>query len=51
MLYSGEAVDEPLKAVVWMGDSLGRVRAFPAAARQDIGYELDRIQRGLEARD
>ncbi|HXN47209.1 MAG TPA: type II toxin-antitoxin system RelE/ParE family toxin [Bryobacteraceae bacterium] len=44
-------MDEPLKAVVWMGDSLSRVRDFPGPARQDIGYELDRIQRGLEARD
>jgi len=44
-------VDEPLKAIVWMGDTLDRVRAFPAAARQDVGYELDRIQRALEARD
>ena len=44
-------MDQSFKAVFWMGDSLGRVRAFPASARQDIGYELDRIQRGLEARD
>jgi phage-related protein len=44
-------VNELLKPVVWLGDSLGCVRAFPASARQDAGYQLDRIQRGLAPRD
>lgn len=44
-------MDELLKRIVWTGDSLGCVRAFPASARQDAGYQLDRIQRGMEARD
>lgn len=42
---------ELLKPVVWRGDSLGCVRAFPAPARQDAGYQLDRVQRGLDPRD
>ena len=29
-----------------MGDTLARIRAFPAAARQDAGFQLDRVQRG-----
>ena len=28
-----------------------RIRAFPGPARQDIGYQLDRVQRGLAPRD
>jgi phage-related protein len=34
-----------------MGDSLARLREFPKAARQAAGYQLDRIQRGLEPDD
>jgi phage-related protein len=44
-------VDEVLKPVVWLGDSLARIRGFPQGARQDIGFQLDRVQRGLEPRD
>ena len=29
-----------------MGDSLARIRAFPAEARQDIGFQIDSVQRG-----
>jgi phage-related protein len=41
----------PMKAIQFLGDSLECLRAFPVAARQDAGYQLDRIQRGLEPRD
>ena len=34
-----------------MGDSLRRVRAFSKSARQDTGFQLDRVQRGLDPRD
>ena len=34
------------KPLVWMGDSLERVRAFSAAVRQRIGFELWEIQQG-----
>jgi len=44
-------VEEPFKRVVWMGDSLAQVREFSAPARQDAGYQLDRVQRGLDPRD
>jgi len=29
-----------------MGDSLKRLRAFPEGARHDMGYQLDKVQRG-----
>jgi phage-related protein len=34
-----------------MGDSLARVREFPKGVRRAAGYQLDRVQRGLEADD
>jgi phage-related protein len=34
-----------------MGDSLARVREFPKGARRAAGYQLDRVQRGLEPDD
>ena len=29
-----------------MGDSLARIRAFPLDARQDAGFQIDKVQRG-----
>ncbi len=37
-----------MKSVSFEGDSLAVIRAFPDNARQRAGYEIDRIQRGLE---
>ena len=34
-----------------MGDSLQCLRDFPADARQDAGYQLDKVQRGLQPDD
>ena len=34
------------KPLVWMGDSLERVRTFSAAVRQRIGFEMWEIQQG-----
>jgi putative component of toxin-antitoxin plasmid stabilization module len=34
-----------------MGDSLARVRKAPASTRSDVGYELDRVQRGKNPSD
>ena len=39
------------KSIFWLGDSLQRVRAFPKTARQDIGFQLDRVQHGFKPRD
>ena len=35
-----------MKEVVFMGDSLARIRAFPSGARQDAGFQIDKVQRG-----
>lgn len=40
-----------MKPVVFVGDSLKRLREFPDAARQDAGYQLDKVQRGQEPDD
>ena len=40
-----------MKPVTFLGDSLKRVREFPEDARQDAGYQLDRVQRGMQPDD
>jgi len=35
-----------MKAVVWMGGSREDLRAFPADARREAGYQLNQIQLG-----
>lgn len=44
-------VREGLKPVEWMGDSLERVRSFSKTVRQQVGYELELVQHGLEPSD
>ena len=40
-----------IKYVVFLGDSLEQIRAFPARPRRDAGFQLDRVQRGLDPDD
>jgi phage-related protein len=40
-----------LKPVAFLGDSFARLREFPAGARRNAGYQLYRIQCGLEPDD
>lgn len=40
-----------MKPIRFLGDSLKRLRDFPASVRQDAGYQLDRVQRGLRPFD
>ena len=40
-----------MKAVVFIGDALERLRAFPDRARRDAGFQIDCVQRGLEPDD
>jgi phage-related protein len=35
-----------MKPVRFLGDSLKRLREFPEDAKQDTGYQLDKVQRG-----
>jgi phage-related protein len=39
------------KPVEFRGSALDDLRAFPAAARREAGYQLDRVQRGREPDD
>ena len=40
-----------MKPVRFLGDSLQCLRDFPAEARQDTGYQLDKVQRGSQPDD
>ncbi|MCA3256012.1 MAG: type II toxin-antitoxin system RelE/ParE family toxin [Alphaproteobacteria bacterium] len=40
-----------MKPITFLGDSLARLRAFPVSARETAGYQLHRVQRGLDPAD
>ena len=40
-----------MKRIVWLGDSLDRLREFPGDARHEAGYQLERIQAGRDPAD
>ena len=40
-----------MKPVVWVGDSLHRLRELPADAMHDLGYELELVQTGSSPKD
>ena len=40
-----------MKEVQFLGRSLDDLRAFPAAARRAMGYQIDNLQHGFEADD
>jgi phage-related protein len=40
-----------VKSIRFLGDSLERLREFPDDARQDAGYQLDKVQRGEQPDD
>jgi phage-related protein len=40
-----------MKPVRFLGDALKSLRDFPSDARQDAGYQLDRLQRGQQPKD
>jgi phage-related protein len=44
-------VGEALKPVEWVGDALQRVRALAKPVRQQVGYEMELLQHGLEPSD
>ena len=41
----------PDKALIWLGSSRADLRAFPALARRLAGFQLRRLQRGLDPDD
>jgi phage-related protein len=40
-----------MKSVSFLGNSLDEVRSFPDHARRDVGFQVDRLQRGLDPDD
>jgi len=40
-----------VKPIAFLGGSLDDLRSFPADARRQAGYQLDRVQRGLDPDD
>jgi phage-related protein len=40
-----------MKDIRFCGGSLEALRAFPAVAKRDAGYQLDRVQHGLDPSD
>ena len=40
-----------MKAIRFLGDSLKHLRQFPEDVRHDAGYQLDKLQRGLQPDD
>lgn len=37
-----------MKAIYWAGRSLDDLKGFPLDAKQEAGFQLDRVQRGLD---
>ena len=40
-----------MKPAAFLGDSLGAIRAFPAGTRREAGFQIERVQRGLDPDD
>jgi phage-related protein len=40
-----------MKSIIFLGDSLVRLREFDSDAKQDAGYQLDKVQRGEQPDD
>jgi phage-related protein len=40
-----------MKPIAFVGNALDELRDFPASARREAGYQLDRLQRGLDPDD
>lgn len=40
-----------MRPIVFVGSSLDDLRAFPERARQDAGFQLERVQRGFDPID
>jgi phage-related protein len=40
-----------MKKLIWMGSSREDLRAFPAEARREMGYQLEHVQEGADPDD
>lgn len=43
--------DNRMKNITFVGTSLNDIREFPEEAKRDTGYQLDRVQKGLNPDD
>lgn len=41
----------PVKPIEFLGDSLDRLREFSDDVKRDVGYQLDRVQHGMQPDD
>ena len=37
-----------MKPVTFLGDSLEEIRTFPQGARREAGFQIEKVQRGME---
>ena len=44
-------MSDAAKAITFCGGALDDLRALPSSARRDAGYQLDKVQNGLEPSD
>lgn len=51
IIYTGFSIFERMKLLRFLGDSLKCIRDFPEDARQDAGYQLDKVQQGEPPND
>ena len=40
-----------MRPVAFLGDSLDALRSFPDSAKREVGFQIDRLQRGLDPDD
>lgn len=40
-----------MKPIEWLGNTIRLVRDYPPEVRQELGYNLDKVQRGIEPSD
>ena len=40
-----------MKKITWLGDTHETVKGYPINARREIGYNLDKVQRGFDPAD
>lgn len=40
-----------MKPICFLGNALACLREFPEGAKQDAGYQLDKVQRGMQPDD
>ncbi|SCK37110.1 Phage-related protein [Variovorax sp. HW608] len=43
--------EPPRKKITFLGGSAGLIRGFPESAKKDAGFQLDKVQQGLEPDD